>query len=172
MAERDIVLGISPEDYDALTSPFIEIPIGASNQPKAGDDCYLLVEAQANIQEKTPGISYLVPLMVMEDGINRGKVVDWVCAYNSSDPNKAKAAIGIAKKAFAKFGVEDKVIQKIKNKTHLLIDNIAGAQAKAHFIREWSQPQEVGKKPILRAKLDSTQFLASDEELPVIEELV
>lgn len=172
MPERDVVLGITPDDYDALASPFIEIPVGASGQPKAGDKVWVLVEAQANIGEKTPGVSYVIPLMVMEDGVNKGKVVDWVCAYSSNDTNKAKAAIGIAKRAFAKFGVEDKVIRKIKGKTHLLIDQIAGAQAKACFVREWSKPQVEGKSPILRAKLDSTQFLGADEKPMTTIELV
>lgn len=172
MPERDVVLPITPDDYDALTSPFIEIPVGVSGQPKAGDECWLLVEAQANIGEKTPGMSYLVPLMVMEEGINKGKVVDWPFAYNSNDPNKAKSAISIAKRALEKFGVGDQVVKKIKGKTHLLIDGIAGAQAKAHFIREWSKPQVEGKNPILRAKLDSTRFLSVDEEPPTIGELV
>ena len=77
MAERDVLLDVTPEDYDAMASPFIEIPIGASGRPEAGDECWLLVEAQANIGEKTPGVSYQVPLMIMEDDVNKGKVDDW-----------------------------------------------------------------------------------------------
>ena len=64
------------------------------------------------------------------------------------------------------------VVEDVKGKMHLYIDRIAGAQAKARFVREWSNPQEAGKKPILRAVLDSTQFIGADEEPPTVEELV
>ena len=162
--ERDVVLDVTPEDYDAMASPFIEIPISASGQPKAGDECYLLVEAQANIGEKTPGVSYQVPLMVMEDGVNKGKIADWYPGYRGQ-------ALNIFKRGLEAFGKGD-VIEDVKGKMHLCIDRIAGAQAKARFVREWSNPQEAGKKPILRAVLDSTQFIGADEEPPTVEELV
>lgn len=163
--ERDVILPLTPEEYGAITSPFIEIPAGANGRPKAGDEVWLLVEAQANIGEKTPGVSYQVPLMVMGEGDNKGKVVDWYPGYQG-------AALGIFKRALKAFGVGDKVIQTVKGKVHLYIDQIAGAQAKARFVREWSNPQEAGKKPILRAVLDSTQFIPADEEPPVTAELV
>ena len=162
--ERDVLLDVTPEDYDAMASPFIEIPIGASGRPEAGDECWILVEAQANIGEKTPGVSYQVPLMVMEDGVNKGKIVDWYPGYRGQ-------ALNIFKRGLEAFGKED-VVEDIKGKLHLYIDRIAGAQAKARFVREWSNPQEAGKKPILRAVLDSTQFIGADEEPPTIEELV
>ena len=162
--ERDVVLEVTPEDYDAMASPFIEIPISASGKPQAGDECYLLVEAQANIGEKTPGVSYQVPLMVMEEGVNKGKVVDWYPGYRGQ-------ALNIFKRGLEAFGKKD-VVEDIKGKMHLYIDRIAGAQAKARFVREWSNPQEAGKKRILRAVLDSTQFIGADEEPPTVEELV
>jgi len=162
--ERDVVLDVTPEDYDAMASPFIEIPIGASGQPKAGDEYYLLVEAQANIGEKTPGVSYQVPLMVMEEGVNKGKIVDWYPGYRGQ-------ALNIFKRALEAFGKKD-VVENVKGKMHLYIDRIAGAQAKARFIREWSNPQEAGKRPVLRAVLDSTQFIGADEEPPTVEELM
>ena len=162
--ERDVVLDVTPEDYDAMASPFIEIPVGASGKPQAGDECWLLVEAQANIGEKTPGVSYQVPLMVMEEGVNKGKIVDWYPGYRGQ-------ALNIFKRGLEAFGKED-VVESVKGKMHLFIDRIAGAQAKARFVREWSNPQEAGKKPILRAVLDSTQFIGADEEPPTIEELV
>ena len=162
--ERDVVLDVTPEDYDAMASPFIEIPIGASGKPQAGDECYLLVEAQANIGEKTPGVSYQVPLMIMEEGVNKGKIVDWYPGYRGQ-------ALNIFKRGLEAFGKED-VVEDIKGKLHLYIDRIAGAQAKARFVRQWSNPQEAGKKPILRAVLDSTQFIGADEEPPTVEELV
>ena len=164
MAERDVILDVTPEDYDAMASPFIEIPIGASGRPEAGDECYLLVEAQANIGEKTPGVSYQVPLMIMEEGVNKGKVVDWYPGYRGQ-------ALNIFKRGLEAFDKED-VVESIKGKMHLYIDRIAGAQAKARFVREWSNPQEAGKKPILRAVLDSTQFIGAEEEPPTVEELV
>ena len=163
--ERDVMLDVTPEDYESMVSPFIEIPTGASGKPEAGDECFLLVEAQANIGEKTPGVSYQVPLMVMEEGINKGKVVDWYLGYSG-------VALSITKRALKAFGVGDEVVQNIKGTMHFFIDRIAGAQAKARFVREWSNPQEVGKKPILRAVLDSTQFLAVGEEPPTVEKLV
>jgi len=163
--ERDVILDVTPEEYDAMVSPFIEIPVGASGKPEAGDETWLLVEAQANIGEKTPGVSYQVPLMVMEEGVNKGKVIDWYPGYRG-------AALGIFKRALKAFGAEDKVINTVKGKVHLYIDQIAGAQAKARFVREWSNPQAPGKKPILRAVLDSTQFLAVGEEPPTTERLV
>jgi len=162
--ERDVILDVTPEDYDAMASPFIEIPIGASGKPQTGDECWLLVEAQANIGEKTPGVSYQVPLMVMDEGVNKGKVVDWYPGYRGQ-------ALNIFKRGLEAFGKED-VIENIGGKMHLYIDRIAGAQAKARFVREWSNPQEAGKKPILRAVLDSTQFISADEEPPTVEELV
>jgi len=162
--ERNVVLDVTPEDYDAMASPFIEIPIGASGKPQAGDECWLLVEAQANIGEKTPGVSYQVPLMVMEEGVNKGKVVDWYPGYRGQ-------ALNIFKRGLEAFGKDDVVVND-KGKMHLYIDRIAGAQAKARFVREWSNPQEAGKKPILRAVLDSTQFIGADEEPPIVEELV
>jgi len=162
--ERDVVLDVTPEDYDAMASPFIEIPIGVLGKPQAGDECYLLVEAQANIGEKTPGVSYQVPLMVMEEGVNKGNIVDWYPGYRGQ-------ALNIFKRGLEAFGKED-VVESIKGKMHLYIDRIAGAQAKARFVREWSNPQEAGKKPILRAVLDSTQFIGTDEEPPTVEELV
>ena len=162
--ERDVLLDVTPEDYDAMASPFIEIPIGASGRPEAGDECYLLVEAQANIGEKTPGVSYQVPLMVMEEGVNKGKIVDWYPGYRGQ-------ALNIFKRVLEAFGKED-VVEDIKGKLHLYIDRIAGAQAKARFVREWSNPQEPGKKPILRAVLDSTQFIGAKEEPPIVEQLV
>lgn len=165
MAERDIILGVTPDEYDAMVSPFIEIPVGASGKPKVGDECWLLVEAQANIGEKTVRVSFQVPLMVMEEGINKGKIVDWYPGYQGQ-------ALNITKRALKAFGVGDKVVQSIKGKMHLYIDRVAGAQAQARFVREWSNPQEAGKKPILRAVLDSTQFLAVGEEPPKTEELV
>jgi len=165
MPERDVMLDVTPEDYENMVSPFIEIPTGASGKPEAGDETWLLVEAQANIGEKTPGVSYQVPLMVMEEGINKGKVVDWYPGYRG-------LALGIFKRGLKAFGVENKVIQNIKGQMHLYIDQIAGAQAKARFVLEWSNPQEAGKKPILRAVLDSTQFLAVGEEPPTTEKLV
>ncbi len=165
MAERDVVLDITPDDFDAMVSPFIEIPPGPSGKPQAGDECWLLVEAQANIGEKTPGVSYQVPLMVMESGINKGKTADWYPGYRG-------AALGIFKRGAKAFGVEDAIFQTVKGKLHLYIDRIAGAQAKARFVREWSNPQEPGKKPILRAVLDSTQFLPADAESPAVKELV
>lgn len=163
--ERDVMLDVTPEDYESMVSPFIEIPTGASGKPEAGDECWLLVEAQANIGEKTPGVSYQVPLMVMEEGINKGKVVDWYLGYRG-------VALNITKRALKAFDVESEVVKEDKGKMHLFIDRIAGAQAKARFAREWSRPQEEGKKPILRAVLDSTQFLAVGEEPPAVEELV
>lgn len=163
--ERDVILGVTPEEYEAIVSPFIEIPVGASGKPEAGDEVWLLVEAQANIGEKTPGVSYQVPLMVMEEGVNKGKIVDWYLGYQG-------LALGITKRALKAFGVENKVVQTIKGKMHLFIDQIAGAQAQARFVRQWSNPQEAGKKPILRAVLDGTQFLAVGEKPPVIEQLV
>ena len=167
MAEgRDIILDIAPEDVGTLeASPFIEIPVGASGKPQAGDQAWFLVEAQANIGEKTPGVSYAVPLMVVEEGINYGKVVDWY-------PGIRGQALNITARALKKFGVKDQVIQTAKGKVHFYIDRVAGARAKARFVRQWSTPQETGKTPILRAVLDSTQFLAADEESPVVEELV
>ena len=162
--ERDVILDVTPEDYDAMASPFIEIPPGASGKPQAGDECWLLVEAQANIGEKTPGVSYQVPLMVMEEGVNKGKVVDWYPGYRGQ-------ALNIFKRALKAFGKED-VVASVKGKLHLYIDRVAGAQAKARFVREWSNPQEAGKKPVLRAVLDSTQFISADEEPPTVEELV
>jgi len=164
VAERDVVLDVTPEDYEAMASPFIEIPIGASGKPQAGDECWLLVEAQANIGEKTPGVSYQVPLMVMEEGVNKGKVVDWYPGYRGQ-------ALNIFKRALEAFGKDDVVVND-KGKMHLYIDRIAGAQAKARFVREWSNPQEAGKKPVLRAVLDSTQFIGAEDEPPTVEELV
>lgn len=164
MVERDVLLDVTPEDYDAMASPFIEIPVGVSGKPQAGDECWLLVEAQANIGEKTPGVSYQVPLMVMEEDINKGKVVDWYPGYRGQ-------ALNIFKRGLEAFGKGD-VVESVKGKMHLYIDRIAGAQAKARFVREWSNPQEAGKKPILRAVLDSTQFIGADEEPPTVEELV
>ena len=162
--ERDVLLDVTPEDYDSMASPFIEIPIGVSGRPQAGDECYLLVEAQANIGEKTPGVSYQVPLMVMEEGVNKGKVVDWYPGYRGQ-------ALNIFKRGLEAFGKED-VVESVEGKMHLFIDRIAGAQAKARFVREWSNPQEAGKKPILRAVLDSTQFIGANVEVPTVEELV
>ena len=163
--ERDVILDVTPEDYDAMASPFIEIPTGVSGRPEAGDECYLLVEAQANIGEKTPGVSYQVPLMVMEEGVNKDKVCDqWYPGYRG-------LALNIFKRALEAFGKED-VIENVKGKMHLRIDRLPGAQAKARFVREWSNPQEAGKKPILRAVLDSTQFIGAEEEPPTVEELV
>ena len=162
--ERDVILDVTPEEYEAMASPFIEIPVGPSGKPQAGDECWLLVEAQANIEEKTPGVSYRVPLMVMEEGVNKGKVVDWYPGYRGQ-------ALNILKRALKAFGKED-IVENVKGKLHLHIDRIAGAQAKARFVREWSNPQEAGKKPVLRAVLDSTQFIGADEEPPTVEELV
>lgn len=160
MEERDVVLDITPDDIDGLEgSPFIEIPVGDSGRPEAGDEVYLLVEAQANIGEKTPGISYQVPLMVVEEGVNYGKSVDWY-------PGIQGQALNITARALKKFGVKDQVIQTIKGKVHLYIDRVAGARAKARFYRQWSTPQELGKQPVLRAVLDSTSFLAVDEATP------
>lgn len=164
--ERDIVLDIAPEDLDTLeATPFIEIPVGASGKPQAGDQCWMLVEAQANIGEKTPGVSYQVPLMVIEEGVNHGKVVDWY-------PGIQGQALNITARGLKKFGVKDEVIQPVGKKVHFFIDRVAGARAKARFVRQWSNPQEAGKEPILRAVLDSTQFLAADEEAPQTMELV
>ena len=166
MEERDVVLSIAPDDVDTLEeSPFIEIPAGASGKPEPGDQAWFLVEAQANIGEKTPGVSYQVPLMVVEEGINYGKVVDWY-------PGIQGQALNITARGLKKFGVKDEVIQTIKDKVHFFIDRVAGARANARFVRQWSNPQEVGKQPVLRAVLDSTQFLAADEEPPATMELV
>jgi hypothetical protein len=164
--ERDIILDLLPDQLDTLeASPFIEIPTGASGELKEGDQTWLLVEAQANIGEKTPGVSYQVPLMVIEKGVNYGKVVDWY-------PGVQGKALGITARALSKFGKKDEVIQTVKGKVHLFIDRVAGAQAKARFVRQWSNPQEAGKSPILRAVLDSTQFLGVDENAPVTKELI
>ena len=110
--ERDVVLDITPEDYDAMASPFIEIPIGASGQPKAGDECFFLVEAQANIGEKTPGVSYQVPLMVMEEGVNKGKIVDWYPGYRGQ-------ALNIFKRGLEAFDKKD-VVEDVVPDIHLL----------------------------------------------------
>ena len=134
-------------------------------QPVAGDQCWLLVEAQANIGEKTPGVSYQVPLMVVDEGVNSGKIVDWY-------PGIQGQALNITARGLSKFGVKDEVIQTVGKKVHFFIDRVAGARAKARFVRQWSNPQEAGKQPILRAVLDSTQFLAADEEAPQTMELV
>ena len=164
--ERDVVLGITPEDLDTLeASPFIEIPTGSDGKPKEGDQAWILVEAQANIGEKTPGVSYQVPLMVVEEGDNYGKVIDWY-------PGIQGKALGITARALGKFGVKEKVFQTVKGKVHFYIDRAAGARAKARFVRQWSNPQEAGKQPVLRAVLDSTQFLGAEEEAPQIEEIV
>ena len=164
--ERDVVLSIAPEDIGTLEeSPFIEIPPGSSSKPEAGDQCWILVEAQANIGEKTPGVSYQVPLMVVEEGINLGKIVDWY-------PGIQGLALNITARGLSKFGVKDEVIQTVKGKVHFFVDRIAGARARARFVRQWSNPQEAGKQPVLRAVLDSTQFLSADEEPPVAMELV
>ncbi len=162
--ERVVPLGVSESEYDAMVSPFIDIPVGASGKPQAGDECYLLVEAQANINEKTPGTSYQVPLMIIEEGDNKGKVVDWYPGYKG-------VALSIFKRALKAFDKEE-VVQSVKGKMNLYIDRIAGGQAKAHFVREWSNPQEEGKKPILRAVLDGTSFLAVGEEPSKTSELV
>lgn len=164
--ERDVVLGITPDEVDTLEeSPFIEIPAGASGKPQAGDQAWFLVEAQANIGEKTPGVSYQVPLIVVEEGINYGKVVNWY-------PGIQGQALNITARALKKFDVKDQVIQTVKGKVHFYIDRVAGARAKARFVRQWSNPQEAGKQAILRVVLDSTQFLGADEEPPVAMELV
>jgi len=164
--ERDTILDIAPEDLDTLeATPFIEIPVGASSKPQAGDQCWLLVEAQANIGEKTPGVSYQVPLMVVDEGVNYGKVIDWY-------PGIKGQALNITARGLKKFGVKDEVIQIVGKKVHFFIDRVAGARAKARFVRQWSTPQEPGKEPVLRAVLDSTQFLSADEEPPQTMELV
>ena len=164
--ERDVVLDIAPEDIGTLEeSPFIEIPVGASGKPVAGDQCWLLVEAQANIGEKTPGVSYQVPLMIVGEGVNHGKIVDWY-------PGIQGLALNITAKGLQKFGVKEEVIQTVGKKVHFFIDRVAGARAKARFVREWSNPQEPGKQPVLRAVLDSTQFLGAEEEAPQTMELV
>lgn len=164
--EREFVTDISPEEYDELKSPFIIISPGPSGQELAGDMVYLEVEAQADIDWKTPGKSLKVPLVVTEEGINKGKSVDWYPAISGAQ------AMSITKRALQAFGVEEKVIVKDNElgKVKILPDHIAGAKAQARFYRELSRPQDPSKTPVLRAVLDSTSFLAIGEK-PAVADL-
>ena len=142
--ERIFTLDVSEKDYDEATSPFIVIPPGPSGIEAEGDTITLRVEA-GMADWKTQGVSLKVPLTVVEEGINNGKVVDWY-------PGVGKTSMGITKQALQAFGIEDKVIKRVKGKIAIAPSGFTGAEAVATFRRELSN------KGNLRSVLDSSKF--------------
>lgn len=143
--ERLFETEVSQEEYDQMQDKFVQIPPGASGVPAEGDSIYLTVEAGV-AEWKKPGKSLTVPLTVTEDGMNKGKVVEWY-------PGVEKAAMGVTKKALKAFGIEAKVLRNVNGKVQIAPMGFAGARARALFRREMTNNNN------LIAKLDSTQFL-------------
>ena len=142
--ERVFALDVSEKDYDEATSPFIIIPPGPSGIEAEGDS--IVLEVEAGVADwKQQGVSLNVPLTVVAEGINNGKEANWYAGVG-------KTAMGITKQGLQAFGIEEKVIRRIKGKIGIVPSAFAGARALATFKRELSN------KGNMRSVLDSTKF--------------
>ncbi len=113
--ERVFDTEISEEAYDEMTDKYVTIPPGASGSPQEGDSIYLMVEAGV-ADWKQAGKSLNIPLVVVEEGINKGKSVEWYAGISQAAPGKKSGGMDITKKALKAFGIEDKVLRRVDGK--------------------------------------------------------
>lgn len=146
--ERLFDTDVSENDYDTITSKYVTIPPGVSGTELEGDIIRLAVECGA-ADWKTPGKTLLVPLTVVQEGINKGKQVEWYAGIK-------KEAMQVTKPALQAFKIEDKVLKRIDGKLKIAPLGFVGARATVLFKREMSN---MGN---LRSVLDSTSFLPID----------
>ncbi len=146
--ERLFDTQVTEQEYDEMQDKYITIPPGTCGIPAEGDSIYLTVEAGV-ADWKQPGKSLTIPLTVVQEGINKGKTVEW---YAGIDKN----SMSITKKGLRTFGIEDKVLRRIDGKLKIAPMGFAGARAKALFRRELSN------RGNLRSVLDSASFLPLD----------
>lgn len=142
--ERLFQTNMDGDEYDSISDKYITIPAGPSGEMKVGDSIMVAVEAQI-ADWKQPGISLQIPLMVIEEGENYGKSIDWYAGIS-------KDAMGITKRALKAFGIEDAVIKKVDGKVAINPAGFEGAKAKARIVRELSNNNN------LRSVLDSANF--------------
>jgi len=122
--------GISEEDYDNMTSKFIDIPDSGDGIPREGDSIVLTIETGA-ADWYTAGKSLKVPVTVTDEGINFNKQTE---IY----PGVSKDAFGIMKVLVKALGIEDKVIIRRAGKIIVNPLGFAGGTGKGRFVREMS----------------------------------
>jgi len=146
--ERLFDTEVEETEYDSMTDKYVTIPPGDSGIPKVGDSIFLTVEA-GPAEWKQPGKSLNIPLAVVQEGLNKGKSVEWFAGVT-------KDGMQVTKKGLRAFGIEDKVLRRIEGKIRIAPLGFAGARAKALFVRELSN------KGNLRSVLDSANFQPLD----------
>jgi hypothetical protein len=154
--DRVFMLDVDEQDYDNIVSKYITIPPGADGIEREGDSIVLTVEA-GMADWKTPGQSLTVPLTVTQEGVNKGKQIDWFAGVR-------KDAMSVTKPALQAFGIENAVIKRINGKIAINPAGFVGAVAKATFKRKLSN------KGNLHSVLDSTKFYPISEVATKAEE--
>jgi len=148
--ERLFDTEIGEKEYEDIQDKYVTIPPGASGVPAVGDAIYLDVECGV-ADWKEPGKSLTIPLTVVQEGMNKGKTIEWFAGIS-------KDAMGITKRGLQSFGIEAKVLRKIDGKIKINPLGFAGARARALFRREMSNRNN------LRSVLDSSSFLPLEKK--------
>jgi len=132
MAENEFILDIDPEEYDTLTSKYVEIPANNEDGIEREGDTIVLNAELGMAEWKTQGKSLRVPVIITEEGANQGKEMDWFVGIS-------KDAMQVTKPRLQRLGIENKVLPRKEGKLHLNFEGFVAVKCAVKVVREMSQ---------------------------------